>query len=286
MLDPIYEDYLSIDAVFDSIAACGQNETFGWCLSLATVLHNVAFMSDMLWEYDSGSYQTELCAKLDLLASYTDSLLAYSRTFSPEGDLGAGYPYMKSNGRIRLAAALGYAGIILNNSSYVNHAIYDLFQWQHPAASITNPGSLGLYVTSSGVYGEGMAYTTYIFDVLNTFFLAYKRYSGLNLFEHQYVKSILENSLNCLGPDFNPLSIDDSVFGSRIHYENGCVTNISYQPKSFFAMIPYFYQTDEADNKIRWYLNEYRDKAPYWNGNHYCRALILYPCCRITKIRT
>ena len=70
LLEPDFDDYLSIPAVIDTFVSGGNKDV----LSLSSTLENLAFIVDMLWWYDAPGYETQeqfqedLSAKLDSLA--------------------------------------------------------------------------------------------------------------------------------------------------------------------------------------------------------------------------
>jgi len=259
LIDPNFDDYISLYEVFSyfggSTGASGSRRG----LDFGYILDNVAFMVDMLWEYTGhglGSqevYHDSLCYPLRELAEYANWLVIETRPngYNPDSSYTwngieiSDHPRLWiSNYRIRFAAILGYAGCVLDDSTYINTALEDLLEFNEPG-QLPDNGYYDLYVTNSGVYGEGMNYTNYSCQAFPMFFNSYKRMGLGNLYEHDGIKDVFENSLNLIVPDFNMVSIDDSYF-SR-----------SSSPYFFKEIIHYYYQSNTENEEIEWFVSNY-----------------------------
>ena len=183
----INPDYLDLNILWTDEYATGS---WSDCLSYGQLLLNVSSIVDMLWEYNGGAYQDTLRAQLTNLAGWANLVLQSEDYVESNGTVYINsliYPDSmrtgKGNGRIRLAAALGYAGCVLDSINYIRTAEYDLFGFTADGGD--PPEGLGSNtiegMTSEGkLYNEGMSYTRYILGALDFFFTARNIISKVN----------------------------------------------------------------------------------------------------------
>ena len=293
----INPDYLDINILWTVEYADGS---WSDCLSYGSLLINVTSIVDMLWEYNSGAYQDTLRAQLTNLAGwanlvlqseeYEEGTVTIASTLYPDS-LHTG----KGNGRIRLAAALGYAGCVLDSINYIRTAEYDLFGFT--ADGVSPPSGYGWdtieLITSEGnLINEGMSYTRYIFRALDYFFTARNRTqnsSNGNTTNHNWftdtsvqIKDIYESSMDLISPDLTCIPFDDVHFGRVVDFDwpyssqgftvpSGAFT----RPQAFGNMMSFYFQGNPStslENFIRGYINRYYEKwAVYTNEYFYDR---------------
>ena len=310
LLDPTYEEfdeetnqwvshYLDLNILWTDEYATGS---WSDCLSYGQLLINVSSIVDMLWEYNGGAYQDTLRTQLTSLAGW--AYLVLQSTFYDANETvtidSPVYPNtMKTgmgNGRIRLAAALGYAGCVLDSINYIRTAEYDLFGFTADGGD--PPEGLGSNtiegMTSEGnLYNEGMSYTRYILNALDFFFTSRNRTRNCgsgNTANHNWftdagvqIKNIYENSMDLISPDLACIPFDDVHYGSLKDFEwdynlpdfdfvpSGAFT----RPKSFSNMMTYYFQGDPSvslESFIRGFVNRYYDKwAVYTQDYNFAR---------------
>ena len=115
-------------------------------LDIGYMLENLAGIVDMLWWYDGHpwtqeQFQDTLSVKLDSLASFAYRRLLYSRPKGMEvdstntGDYDLDWDHIEwpaihdNNFRLRANGALGYAGVVLENSTYIDFVDEELFDY-------------------------------------------------------------------------------------------------------------------------------------------------------------
>jgi len=260
--------YLSLDSLWVEY----EEGTGSDCLSLGTTLINLCFITDMLWHYADS---LELYNKLDEIAYYAYLILDedYSYTVFPDTSLfnGVNYPVSLgiayTNGRIRLAGALAYAGCILENAVYINTAEHDIFYEECTTVAETRYGYLDLMTAENGTYCEGMLYTQFTLEGLTPFFTARNRLdlshlpelnygANVNWYEEDKVKNLYINSMDLIGPDFGYLEIDDAV-KAGIKRPSGELV----PPMTFTQLLTYYYQGTSLEHKanINWFFDAYHD---------------------------
>jgi hypothetical protein len=125
-------------------------------------------------------------------------------------------------------------------------------------------------MNDSGIYSEGIAYTNFTMDGFSLFFTAFKRLGydidGCdNPYDHAYINSIIEETMNFIDPTFSPLSFDDTwlrVWNNHYPYE---------------LYLRYYYQSDDIsdsmEDDMKWFTNEYYQKniSGYYNSNNACQ---------------
>ena len=288
LIDSLFIDYLDLDSVWVEYS----DGITGDCLSLGSLLANVGFIVDMLWHYVGDSEQDSLRNKLDNIAYYVNHMLnqglpIYNHCvgqncsggwiINTDPNLPEYYPdYLQTywtNGRIRLAGALGYAGCVLDSLEYIDTAENDLFEL--PLDTGHN-GFIELMTSNGGFYSEGISYTSYTFNGLDLFLTARKRVYEVDWFSNSNsnIPQLYVNSLYLTAPDFGPIAFDDVTI-SHIN-TNGTL----YRPRPFSQMVTYFYHSDESDfesrNLIRWLMNEYNEKYDTYFGLWDFRKLYAY----------
>ncbi len=304
LLDPnfptIYlgEYYLDLDSLWAE--GTGEYADGSWsnCLSYGQLLLNVSSIVDLLWEYDGGAYQDTLRAQLTNLAGWAYLILQSeaftSGTVTITSDL---YPNTldigTGNGRIRLAAALGYAGCVLDSIGYIRTAEYDLFATTGDGVL---PGSgLGLntveIMTSEGnLYNEGMSYTRYVMSALDMFLTARNRTENsgtgntdnYNWFTdtNAHIKDIYESSMNLISPDLTCIPFDDVHFGQVIYYDwNNVPSGAFLRPESFSNMMTYYFQgnpTLSMESFIRGFVNRYYEKWGVYTQDYFYNRFYTY----------
>ena len=164
-------------------------------LDIGYMLEALALTVDMLWWYEGGIHQSDLAAKLDSLAWYTyDTVLpSYINWCCYTTDPDSIIPTTGwTNVKLRLLAALGYAGCVLkdvpnyadNAEDYYNEAKEQLFESLDPTTENTfdddQDGIMSGYMDvcfgdGSGLYKEGFSYYSWSMEFLTTFFTAAKR---------------------------------------------------------------------------------------------------------------
>ena len=115
-------------------------------LDIGYMLENLAGIVDMLWWYDGHpwtqeQFQDTLSVKLDSLASFAYRRLLYSRPKGMEvdstntGDYDLDWDHIEwpaihdNNFRLRANGALGYAGVVLEDSTYINFVDEELLDY-------------------------------------------------------------------------------------------------------------------------------------------------------------
>jgi len=288
LTNPTVNDYLDLNILWTDEYADGSGSD---CLSYGQLLLNVSSIVDMLWEYNGGVYQDTLRIQLTNLAGWANMVLQ-SEVYD-EGNhrvtiISDLYPNSmvtgKGNHRIRLAAALGYAGCVLDSINYIRTAEYDLFGFT--ADSVPPPSGLGCNtierMTSEGnLYNEGMSYTRYVLNALDFFFTARNRTencSSGNTANHNWfidnsvqIKDIYESSMDLISPDLACIPFDDVHYGCLKDFEwdynlpgfdfvpSGAFT----RPQSFSNMMTYYFQGNPSvslESFIRGFVNRYYDK--------------------------
>ncbi|MDN5354539.1 MAG: Heparinase II/III-like protein [Candidatus Cloacimonadota bacterium] len=199
----------------------------------------------------------------------------------------------KGNGRIRLAAALGYTGCVLDSLNFINAAEYDLFG---SVAYGNNPSSgLGLNtietMSSEGeLYNEGMSYTRYVFSALDFFFTARDRTenSGIgNICNHNWftdssvnIWEMYENSLDLISPDLNCIPFDDVHYSQVITTDwNNVPSGAFTRPGSYTNMITYYFRgnpTSSMQEFIRGFVKRYYDEWGVYTEGYGYRSFYTY----------
>ncbi len=252
LIDHSIDDYLDLNILWNDEYADGD---FSDCLSYGQLLINVTSIVDLLWEYNGGAYQDTFRAKLTNLAGWA-LLVLQSTSYDANETVTINSPVypdtMKTgmgNGRIRLAAALGYAGCVLDSINYIRTAEYDLFGFTADGGD--PPDGLGSNtiegMTSAGnLYNEGMSYTRYILGALDFFFTARNRTrncgsgntANYNWFTDSSVqiKNIYESSMDLISPNLTCIPFDDVHYGQVVGFNWGHTTR-------FYCASRWFYQT-------------------------------------------
>ncbi|MCK4359079.1 MAG: T9SS type A sorting domain-containing protein [Candidatus Cloacimonetes bacterium] len=244
LLDPGFDDYLDLDSVW---VAFWNGKT---CLDLIT--RNVALMVDMLWYYVEEETRDSLCAKLDSLADTLHYYIDRNKETWGLGDPKIFLPNAPS-------AAVGYAGCVLGDNYHIDFAKDMIFEYEIPYLADPQYGFLDFVTTNSNYIGQGLTYFgCNIYSVLNVFFTAYLRMYGENLYNRDIVKNTMSNVVNMIRPDMRQLTLDD------------CYSHVNPPPSSYFSMeefvqglFEYYYNNTnntEADNGIRWYFNEFKNR--------------------------
>ena len=206
----------------------------------------------MIWEYDGhgydtqGDYQAALKYKLDNLASW---VFDYMDTSLPSDERG--------NSEMVFLGILGYAGLVLDDSEYINFVDYWL------AEKIDDEFQEG-----SGIYKEGLHYQSFAYIFLSNYFTARKRYHDPGTLDHGYlnyyddinISKMFEEGMYLLYPDMSFVPFDDCWkinYGSGIELHPDILNYYLYPP---YGMIEYYYQQDYANPEIldliRFYINE------------------------------
>ncbi len=242
------------------------------CLLYGSLLNDVAFIVDNLWYYFMDN-QKEMQKKLDVLAGWAYHLLIDENFNGSDAHCyDSQYPEKltthNSNGRIRLAGALGYAGCVLGNKVYIKTAEDDLFGRTFDFRKEKH-GFFELNKADSGVFTEGMGYTDYALNGLAKFFIARKRLSSdyftnslenKDWFADERVREIYINSLELVSPNMGMMPFDDT------HLANIRGSGRLTPRNSFEEAVTFFYQSPDYDhdarNHIKWIINNYHD-IPY-----------------------
>ncbi|MBT7039189.1 MAG: T9SS type A sorting domain-containing protein [Bacteroidetes bacterium] len=262
LLEPDFDDYLSIPAVIDTFVSGGNKDV----LSLSSTLENLAFIVDMLWWYDAPGYETQeqfqedLSAKLDELAGWTYQIVSNlndpGTSYVNEEGNSVNISAFDSNKRMRFIGALGYAGCVLGKDEYIDQAEYDLFS--RPLSG-NKYGYIDFQTSNSGIYNEGMGYMIYAFDGLAKFFTARKRMDNADWYSDENVRSMFEKACILIMPDLCSLPFDD---GRLAKMTGGA--GLEY-PGLAGELFTWFYQSpaDAVDSRdaLNWryhnYMTEY-----------------------------
>ena len=229
-------------------------------------LYNLAFITDMIWEYDShgydtqGDYQTALHHKLHELASWVHGFL---------------YPDINERGNACYVyyGILGYAGLVLEKENYINLAdskFDDCFSNAYQ---------------ESGIFREGLHYRSFAYINSTYYFTARERYNGdlnvlyygdngyLDYYQKESLIKSFEESIYLYCPDLSFMNFDDcwKTYGGSFEDEN------YFQKWLFFpyGLLEFYYQTDNAsiefENFITFYFNERQNCI---SGTGYDKPLI------------
>jgi hypothetical protein len=298
LLDPTFPAYLSIaNEVIPYLSQLNApNPTiWGLPLDMAYILKNLAVMVDMLWWYDGGIYQDALASKLDSLTSWVYTRMVNTRPlgWEPNGPNGEIYPtLLAQNKRLTTAGGLGYAGVILENPTYIQFVDEDLctFSWQGGGAwdgqdscwtdAYIDDGYLNFNLQNSGIYSEGFHYQAESFHGLSLYFTARKRLGNSlpgieyrNYYDDDIIQKMCEESIYLISPDFSNTCFDDSykVVFSGVNFDPTLLAEYTTYPP---ILVEYYYQHEisntELENNIRWYVNEYTinlEHYPYFHLN-------------------
>lgn len=298
LIDPtlLYSDYyLDINYLWTDEYASGD---FSDCLSYGQLLLNVSCIVDLLWEYDGGAYQDTLRTQLTSLAgwaylvltseSHNGSTINISSNIYPDS-MTTGF----HNGRIRLAAALGYAGCVLDSLSYINAAEYDLFgavaYGSNPSTGLCS-NTIEKTTSEGGLYNEGMSYTRYIFNALDFFLTARNRTENSgssNIVNHNWftdssvnIREMYENSLDLISPDLNCIPFDDAHYSQVITTDwNNVPSGAFTRPSSYTNMMTYYFRgnpTSSMQEFIRGFVNRYYDKWGVYTEGYGYRSFYTY----------
>ena len=149
-------------------------------LSLCSLLRHYTDVCDFLYYYSDTAYVNSILDSLGILACYADSVLKVSEPLGEPPDSTWPKPSY-ANIRLRLIGALGYAGLILDNSNYVQYADDQLFIYSHPDYPFN--GYLNFQSGNSGAFKEGPGYMAFSMHGLTPYFTARKRLTGINYFD-------------------------------------------------------------------------------------------------------
>ncbi|HVY61242.1 MAG TPA: hypothetical protein VHF22_06280, partial [Planctomycetota bacterium] len=170
------------------------------------------------------------CEAYDLLAALPASLrpslaAAEKRIGGLAADLNFYYftvDVQKNNHSIRVASALGLAGLTINT--------FDEYRWWNPATAWKRPAawvakaednlhpsaasSVLCYQTSTGAYAEGTSYYDYAADLYLPFFFAYDRFlsgAGVPFLRSDGVTNVARWSLDLRLPDGRRPAVDNAT---------------------------------------------------------------------------
>ncbi len=146
--DP-YESYLDLDEVWDYLGAGNDSGTNMW---FGFITRNVAIMVDMLWNYVEATERNTMCARLDSLA---DSLHFHLDRLKNTWGTGVKPQFFQPH---FYASALGLAGCVLGDTTYINFAKDLIFDFQVPYTEEPQNGYLDLFTTGEYYIGEGLSY--------------------------------------------------------------------------------------------------------------------------------
>ncbi len=126
---------------------------------------------------------------------------------------------------LRLIAAVGLASTVLGNNDYLNfiddilfnYAGNDNYYWNNVTYET---GLLNLLIQDSGVYGEGLYYREYCYNILMSYFTFRFRYDGENLYEKNLIKKDLKAVNSMMYPSYYFLPYDDvaDIYNVTSHY--------------------------------------------------------------------
>jgi hypothetical protein len=183
LLDPSHQyvpHYLDLEEVWDSLATNDDDGTNFW---MGFITRNTAIMVDMLWNYVDSTEHVNMCAKLK---SLSDTLYYHLDRLKETWGKGLRPQFF---GIASYAAALGYAGCILEDTLYVNFAKNMIFDYQIPYLEESQTGYLDLFTTRANYIGEGTTYLgCNIYTQLAIFFTANLRMYGENLYNTELIK--------------------------------------------------------------------------------------------------
>ena len=233
-------EFIENDFDPDVIISYMQDASNGNCrrgLDLAYILNNITFIADMLWHYN-GASQVTLVNQITPIAEFAYELITNT---DAHGDYtGTTYTtvdnivYYSSRGNM-IAAALGYAGLVLDNPDYVDCANNYLFDYTPIHSAWERPGFLGLNSSNNGSYSSGMNYNRLEMINNNIYYTASAR-NGENLWDSDYIRNFVESSLNYINPQFSLLSIND-VYQERM---NGVFFTSAH------SLIPYYLKASDV----------------------------------------
>jgi len=210
----------------------------------------------MLWNYVDTADSLKMCSKLDSLADTLYFHLDRSKEFWGQQPSINGViqpQFFVSNMGF---SSLGFAGCILGNDYYIDYAKEMLFEYDIPYLLKHQYGFLDFITTNSNYIGEGLTYfggNNYSF--INVFLTAYLRMYGENLYNSDIIKNTMSNVVNMIRPDMKQLTLDDTYS----HYNPG-LNNI-FMEEFVQGLWEYYYNNNsEADNSIRWYFNEFKNR--------------------------
>jgi parallel beta-helix repeat protein len=287
--------YLDLSYLWTDEYASGD---FGDCLSYGQLLLNVSCIVDLLWEYNGGAYQDTLRSQLTNLAGWAYLVLTSESHNGSTINISSNiYPnHMTTgfhNGRIRLAAALGYAGCVLDSLSYINAAEYDLFgsvaYGSNPSTGLCS-NTIEETTSEGGLYNEGMSYTRYIFNALDFFLTARNRTENSgsgNIVNHNWftdssvnIREMYENSLDLISPDLNCIPFDDAHYSQVITTDwNNVPSGAFTRPSSYTNMMTYYFRgnpTSSMQEFIRGFVNRYYDKWGVYTEGYGYRSFYTY----------
>ncbi len=250
LLDPSSpESYLDLDDVWEELSAgndVGGNPWMGF------ITRNTALMVDMLWNYVDSTERVEMCSKLDSLA---DTLYYHLNRLKETWGLGEKPQFF---GMAPDAAALGYAGCVLGDTTYINFSKDQILNYQVPYTEETQNGYLDLFTARENYISEGLTYFGSNFlTQTSIFFTAYLRMYDENLYNEDLINNIMNKFINMIRPDMLFLTLDDCFLG---HWGNNTIDEYYF----LLSIFEYYYNntTGDNDNLIRWYFNEFK--------NNYC----------------
>jgi len=254
LLDPDHQyvpHYLDLEEVWDSLAVAHTDGVNPW---FKILLRNVALIVDMSWDHVNPAERQAMCSRLDTLA---DTMYYHIDRLKETWGSGENPQFF---GLLNYASALGYAGCVLGDTAYVDFAKNIIFEYPIPYLEEPEYGYLDLFTTKAGYMGVGTTYAGPKLGQLSVFLSAYLRMNGENLYETELIRNIVQNLQNMLAPDLQGIVLDDCYY---FYYSSGI--------KGTFVkgLFEYYYNSDniEANNFIRWYFNEFKNK--YFSYNEY-----------------
>ncbi len=98
--------------------------------------------------------------------------------------------------------------------AYIETAERELFGmhggWNF-VSTFDDTGILGYMLSDGGIYSEGMNYSDFCFELLNVFFTAYNRISGINHFNHPVISNYYHETIRQIAPDISEFTFDDAT---------------------------------------------------------------------------
>ncbi|MDP8231388.1 MAG: heparinase II/III family protein, partial [Candidatus Zophobacter franzmannii] len=248
--------------------------------------YDAVVMSSMGY-YNQISYQQALLEKLDVMANFAYRRIQNSIPTGNEADSTAiDYPngilntypgafwcadgdttndYLEflvidtNNYMIRMIGALGYAGVILGNQSYLNlvdnllltYSGDSNYQWVDEE---NNNGLLNLVIQKSGMYVEGLQYQNFALSNLFPYFTQRYYYDGFNYYENEIIKQMLKTSSEIMTPEYQFLALDDTLEHHLCHW----------------GWLEYLQLGTDNDLKssIEWCVNSLINNLPAINSSH------------------